>query len=138
LELLMKAGALMDRYAQISRLNTKTYLTGIIATIPPQEGTDRFNKFLGGVLASGLSNKCNIPANWRWAVAFIEVANCAYAYGFKRLYPQIQLKIAVLRKTVKDNPRHNPDRVMMDRLAVIAGGKLDYQWNMDEAPWWNY
>ena len=137
-EIRVQSSVAMEDYPLVLRVSTKTYLTAIMAIIPPEEGIARFAKFLDGVVASGLSNKCSRPGNWRKMVAFIEVARCIYAYGYKRLYPQIQLKVALLRKAVKDNPKLNPDGIMMDKLAVIAGGRPDWQWDVDEAPWWHY
>ena len=135
----MQQSVVMERYPLILRGNVKTYLTGIMAIIPPEEGIGRFAKFLDGVGVNGLSIKSDRPGNWRAVVVFIEIANCAYAYGHKRLYPQIQLKVALLRKAVRDTPRLNPDGIIMDQLGIVmAGGSPDWQWDEDEACWWNY
>ena len=68
---------------------------------------------------------------------FIEIAYCAYAYGYQRLYPQIQLKLAGLRKALKEDSQITPDGVMVDQLGTIMhGGRADWQWDTDESPWW--
>ena len=137
-EVAMHASVVMERYPMILRVNIRTYLAGIMAIIPPQEGTARFAKHLDGVVVSGLSNKCSRPGNWRKMVSFIEMANCVYAYGYKRLYPQIQLKVALLRKAAKDNLKLIFDGIMMDQLEAIASGRPDWRWDTDENPWWHY
>ena len=134
----MQLSVAMERYPVVLCLNIRGYLAGIMAIMPPGEGIVRFAKFLDGVVVSGLNKESSQPGNWRKMVAFIETANCAYACGYKRLYPQIQLKVALLRKAVKDNPKLNPDGIMLDQLGAIAGGRPDWQWDRDEAPWWGY
>lgn len=134
----MQQSVVMERYPLILRGNAKTYLAGLMAIMPPEDGITRFTKFLDAVGTSGLSKKSDPPVHWRTMVVFIEMANCAYAYGYKRLYPQIQLKVALLRKAVKENPRLHADGIIMDQLgAVMAGGRTDWQWDADEPSWWH-
>ena len=134
----MQSTVVMERYPLALRVHIRTYLTGIMAIIPPEEGIVRFTKFLDGVVASGLSNKSSRPGSWRKMVVFIEMANCVYAYGYKRLYPQVQLKVALLRMAAKNSPKLTPDQVMMDQLEVVVSGRSDWQWDAYETPWWHY
>ena len=100
----METAVVMERYPLALHLNIRTYLSGIMAIIPPEEGIVRFTIFLNKVVASGLSNKSSRPGDWRMMVVFIEMANCVFAYGYKRLYPQIQLTVALLRMAAKNDP----------------------------------
>ena len=136
-EIRMQLYVAMERYPLILRVSARTYLTGIMAIIPPEEGIARFAKFLDGIV-SGLNRQRDRKGNWWQIVIFVEMANCAYAYGYRRLYPQITLKAAMLHKAVKGNPKLNPEGIIMNQLgAVMAGGRPDWQWDADEAPWWH-
>lgn len=135
LEIRLLALVVMERHPWILRTNIRTYLTSILAIIPPEEGIARFSKFLDGVVVSGTSN--NRPGNWHRLVIFIEISHYAFAYNYQRLHPQIRLKVGLLRQDVRDNPKLM-DKTTMNQLdTIVAGGRRDWQWDADEAPWWH-
>ena len=136
-EIGMHIGVVMEHHALWLRGSAKTYLAGVMAFIPAEQGSARFAKFLEGVPFGGLNSQGERAKSWRKMVIFIEIAYCAYAYGYQRLYPQIQLKLAGLRKALKEDSQITPDGAMVDQLGTIMhGGRADWQWDTDESPWW--
>lgn len=123
----------MERFPHMLRLNIRSVLRSVLAITPPEEGEARFAKTLDGVTVEPMIR----PGNWHRIIIFIEMANCAYAYGYKRLYPQINVKAVKLRREMKDHPNLTLDETVMNQLdTVVVGGKENWQWDADEAPWW--
>ncbi|RPB18348.1 hypothetical protein L211DRAFT_871843 [Terfezia boudieri ATCC MYA-4762] len=132
----MQLGATMVRHALWLRGCVKTFLTGIME-MAPDESLAKFAQFLEGVIAIGLSPQARGGPAWRRMVAFIELGYCAFAYSHNLLYPPIHLKIAELRKALKDGKIHGHETLLGHLAAISEGGRGDWEWDADESPWWH-
>lgn len=135
-EMGMQLGTTMVRHSLWLRGCAKTFLVGIMDMVP-EEGLAKFSQYLEGVVAIGLSPQARGGAAWRRMVAFIEIGYCAFAYSSKLLYPQIHLKIAELRKALKDGKIQGHETLLGHLAAISERGRGDWEWDADESPWWH-
>ncbi|KAF8417864.1 hypothetical protein EV426DRAFT_353287 [Tirmania nivea] len=136
IEIGMQLGATMIRHSLWLRGCAKAFLAGIMEMVS-EEGLVKFSQYLEGVIAIGLSPQARGGPAWRRMVAFIEIGYCAFAYGYKLLYPRIHLKIGELRKALRDGKIHGHETLLGHLTAISEGGRGDWGWDVDESPWWH-
>jgi len=132
----MQVGVAMARHSLWLRACAKTFLAGITEMVP-REGLKKFSQYLEGVTAIGLSPQARGGPAWRRMVVFIEIGYCAFAYCHESLYPKIHLKVAELRKALKDGGIQGHETLLGHITAISEGGRRDWEWDADESPWWH-